>query len=524
MKCAKCGADNASNDVCEKCDCRCSNLEPGKEFYNGRFQIERLGYADSVALAWLAYDKLNNRPCILREYAGTDPAAKRRFRELAHKLAELPEVVVPAVFPFTAESRCWLVEDRVSRTTLADVASKPPPPGERQCSEILSQLLGALNVLHQHQPLFDGNLRPETVVRDDDSVRFMHLACLDAGAPPVDTGIARDIHGAAATIAQLLCGSVSDASAQWQKRISEIEDLPFAATMQWMLADSAKRPASIAAVLALWELVQRAEVARSAQHIDEAKRLFDEAYNLSGVQKISFALGELKAKTAKAPPDAREAEPPEQAPPTPAAPSAPEPLPVPPTPDQPVAPKMSAAPEMPISNGDEDYDRLLDDYSHFEPIAVDKVLQGWVLSVTPKDVIIDFGYKYEGIVPIEQFRNPGGNVTVQQGDLVDVMVDSGGEQPEGYVLLSHTRAVRLRIWENLEKAYQEQLVVSARVLGRVKDGFAVDVGIEAFMPASQADPRTVYNRDSLVGQDIPVKIIKLNRWNLVGLAQGRPGG
>ena len=140
-----------------------------------------------------------------------------------------------------------------------------------------------------------------------------------------------------------------------------------------------------------------------------------------------------------------------------------------------------------------------------------EVLQGTVLSVTPKDVIVDFGYKSEGIVPIEQFRNPDGNVTVQRGDPVDVMIDHGGEQQEGYVLLSHTRAARLRIWENLEKAYQEQLVVSGRVLGRVKGGLAVDVGIKAFMPGSQADPRPVHNLDSLVGQDIPVKIIKLNR-------------
>jgi small subunit ribosomal protein S1 len=90
------------------------------------------------------------------------------------------------------------------------------------------------------------------------------------------------------------------------------------------------------------------------------------------------------------------------------------------------------------------------------------------------------------------------------------MIDHG-EQPEGYVLLSHTRAARLRIWDNLEKAYQEQLIVSGRVLGRIKGGLAVDVGIKAFMPGSQADPRPVHNLDSLTGQDIPVKIIKLNR-------------
>ena len=159
----------------------------------------------------------------------------------------------------------------------------------------------------------------------------------------------------------------------------------------------------------------------------------------------------------------------------------------------------------------ESYENLLEDYSHFAPPAADEVLQGTVLSVTAKDVIIDFGYKSEGIVPIEQFQTATGEITVKPGAVVDVMVDHGGEQQEGYVLLSHTRAARLRVWDNLDKAYQDQLILSGRVLGRVKGGLAVDVGIEAFMPGSQADPRPIHNLDSLIGQDIPVKIIKLNR-------------
>jgi len=158
----------------------------------------------------------------------------------------------------------------------------------------------------------------------------------------------------------------------------------------------------------------------------------------------------------------------------------------------------------------ENYENLLDDYSHFAPPAADEVLQGTVLGITVKDVIVDFGYKCEGLVPLDQFRTPSGEITVQVGDPVDVMIEQG-EQPEGYVLLSHTRASRLRVWDNLDKAYQEQLILSGRVLGRVKGGLAVDVGIKAFMPGSQADPRPVHNLDSLIGQDIPVKIIKLNR-------------
>lgn len=158
----------------------------------------------------------------------------------------------------------------------------------------------------------------------------------------------------------------------------------------------------------------------------------------------------------------------------------------------------------------ENYEHLLEDYSHFAPPAADEVLQGTVLGFIQKDVIIDFGYKSEGIVPAEQFLGPNGELTVKRGDVVDVMIDPG-EHVEGYVVLSHTKAARLRIWDNLERAQNEQLVLSGRVLGRVKGGLAVDVGIKAFMPGSQADPRPIHNLDSLVGQDIPVKVIKLNR-------------
>jgi len=140
----------------------------------------------------------------------------------------------------------------------------------------------------------------------------------------------------------------------------------------------------------------------------------------------------------------------------------------------------------------EEYEHFLEDYSHFAPPASDEVLQGTVLSVNAKEVIVDFGYKSEGLVPIEQFQTPSGEITVKRGDVVDVMVDHAGPQPEGYVLLSHTRASRLRIWDQLDKAYTENLVISGHVLGRVKGGLAVDVGIKAFMPGSQADPRPVH--------------------------------
>jgi len=166
--------------------------------------------------------------------------------------------------------------------------------------------------------------------------------------------------------------------------------------------------------------------------------------------------------------------------------------------------------EQPVQNNSEDYEHLLDDYSHFVPPGEGEVLEGRVLKVTPQEVIVDFGYKSEGLVPIEQFRAPDGSVQVQPGDVIDVMIDHG-QEVEGYTLLSHERAARIRVWDNLEKAFEQQLIISGRVLGRVKGGLSVDVGIKSFMPGSQLDPRPVRNLDSFIGQDIPVKIIKLNR-------------
>ncbi|HTR36068.1 MAG TPA: 30S ribosomal protein S1 [Bryobacteraceae bacterium] len=164
-----------------------------------------------------------------------------------------------------------------------------------------------------------------------------------------------------------------------------------------------------------------------------------------------------------------------------------------------------------VSGEEPDYEQLIDDYTHFAPPHEGELLEGRIVKLHEKDVIVDFGYKSEGLVPIEQFAQPDGSVQVQVGDVIDVMVDRQGVQPEGYILLSHEKASRLRSWDNLEKAHRDGLVVSGRVTGRIKGGLSVDVGVPAFMPGSQIDTRPIHNLDSLLGQDIPVKIVKLNR-------------
>src|SRR5271168_1824132 len=92
---------------------------------------------------------------------------------------------------------------------------------------------------------------------------------------------------------------------------------------------------------------------------------------------------------------------------------------------------------------EEDYEHLIEDYSHLAPPSEGELLQGHVVKVTPQEVIVDFGYKMEGLVPIEQLRQADGTVSVRAGDAIDVMVDRNAPQPEGYVLLSFSKASRL---------------------------------------------------------------------------------
>ncbi len=144
------------------------------------------------------------------------------------------------------------------------------------------------------------------------------------------------------------------------------------------------------------------------------------------------------------------------------------------------------------------------------PPSRHEVIEGRVLKISGADVFIDVGYKSDGVAPLAHFADASGNVTVRAGDVVEVMVDSG-QNSEGYVVLSHEKAARLKIWDTIEKALEEQLTISGRVLGRVKGGLSIDVGVRAFMPGSQVDVRPIRNVEQFVGQDIPVKIVKVNR-------------
>ncbi len=159
----------------------------------------------------------------------------------------------------------------------------------------------------------------------------------------------------------------------------------------------------------------------------------------------------------------------------------------------------------------EEYAKLLDIYDNsFRNIAEGEVVKGTVLKVTASEVVIDVGYKSEGIIQIGEFLDENGEVTVQAGDIVDVLLERT-EDREGYVVLSREKAEKMKIWDEVEKAYAERKVVIGRVIERIKGGLAVDIGVRAFLPGSQIDVRPVRNLDALRGQELRMRVIKVNK-------------
>jgi small subunit ribosomal protein S1 len=133
-----------------------------------------------------------------------------------------------------------------------------------------------------------------------------------------------------------------------------------------------------------------------------------------------------------------------------------------------------------------EFAKLLDIYDNsFRNIAEGEVVKGTVLKVTPSEVVVDVGYKSEGIIAVDEFVDEHGEITVQAGDIVDVLLERT-EDREGYVVLSREKAEKMKIWDEVEKAYAERKVVIGRVIERIKGGLAVDIGVRAFLPGSRS--------------------------------------
>ncbi len=140
----------------------------------------------------------------------------------------------------------------------------------------------------------------------------------------------------------------------------------------------------------------------------------------------------------------------------------------------------------------------------------DQLATGHVVDIRGKDVIIDVGYKGTGTVNLDEFNNPDGTNVLAIGDVVEVLLEHL-EDANGNVRISKERASKMKVWDEVEKAFKENMTVTGTVVEKVKGGLSVDIGIRAFLPGSQVDTKPVRNLDPYLGKQFDMKVIKVNR-------------
>ena len=156
----------------------------------------------------------------------------------------------------------------------------------------------------------------------------------------------------------------------------------------------------------------------------------------------------------------------------------------------------------------DEFDSLLNMYEGTLNVITEKeIVTGRIVEITDKYVIIDIGFKSEGIIPFNEFRNPE---TVKVGDEIEVFLDKV-EDREGQLVLSRKKADTLRVWQFIEEAHNTQKIIEGFIKRRIKGGMVVDVeGIDAFLPGSQIDVRPVRDFDAYVGKTMEFMVVKLN--------------
>jgi small subunit ribosomal protein S1 len=158
-----------------------------------------------------------------------------------------------------------------------------------------------------------------------------------------------------------------------------------------------------------------------------------------------------------------------------------------------------------------EYESLIAQYEDtLKNLQEGQIIRGRVIQVTPSEVIVDIGYKSEGVISIAEFTDYEGHVTVAVNDRIDVLLETTEDQ-NGYVVLSKDKAEKMRVWDDVEKAFREGTNVRGRIIDRIKGGLAVDIGVKAFLPGSLVDTKPVKNLDFLRGKEFEFKVISVDK-------------
>lgn len=157
----------------------------------------------------------------------------------------------------------------------------------------------------------------------------------------------------------------------------------------------------------------------------------------------------------------------------------------------------------------EEYENMDELYEEtLKPFREGEIVQGVVIQIEKDSALIDVGYKSEGSILLSEF--PGAGKGLKIGDQVEVYLEKM-EDSEGQIVLSKEKADKIKVWDDLTQAYDNNEAVEGTVIAKIKGGLAVDIGLKAFLPGSQIDLRPIRNLDKLIGQKFRMKIIKMNR-------------
>ncbi|MFA4971999.1 MAG: 30S ribosomal protein S1 [bacterium] len=157
-----------------------------------------------------------------------------------------------------------------------------------------------------------------------------------------------------------------------------------------------------------------------------------------------------------------------------------------------------------------EFARLFDESVKKVTLKQGEIIKGKIVGLTRDNVIVDIGFKSEGQIPIEEFKNPRGEITAKPGDEINVLLENI-ENEHGLMILSKERADAMRTWDVLTEVSEKDGEIEGTVVSKVKGGLSVDIGVRAFLPGSQVDLRPVRNLEKYVGNVYKFKIIKLNK-------------
>ncbi len=159
---------------------------------------------------------------------------------------------------------------------------------------------------------------------------------------------------------------------------------------------------------------------------------------------------------------------------------------------------------------DDDFAAMFEESIKGKDVKVGGLVSGTVVLVSDNDVVIDIGYKSEGHIPINQFRDANGECSIAAGDEVDVFLERY-EDEHGNIQLSRTKAERMKVWEEIKRIADEDETIEGVITSKVKGGLSVDIGVAAFLPGSQIDLKPVRNLDKLIGERYEFRILKHNQ-------------